>query len=119
MSSETPAFVELSLGSSRNKINRYSATERKAHYEEWRKSGLSMNEYCRRSGLLISTFSLWVKKYNKKEVTGVEMEIEKQTPNKNHPDLEIILLSGIRLRFREVANIAEILRLIKALESCN
>jgi hypothetical protein len=114
MSTELPGFVELTTSSQR-KVRKYTSAERKTHCEEWRQSGLSMNEYCRRSGLLVSTFSLWVKKLN--TLPGMDSQrLELTSKSVNQPSLEIILVSGIVLRFTDVANIAEILRLIKALE---
>jgi hypothetical protein len=119
MSTELPSFVELAVATSQSKKSKYSMTERMAHCEEWRKSGLSMNEYCRRSGLLSSTFSLWVKKLNDKPPIESEKRLEKISNETHQQVLEIILVSGIRLRFAGIAKMAEVLRLIKALESCS
>jgi hypothetical protein len=74
-----------------------------------------MNEYCRRAGLFISTFSQWVKKFNDKHVTEAELSKE-NTPQQA---IEIILVSGICIRFIGAVNVTEILRIIKALESCS
>lgn len=117
MSTEKSSFVELSVAEP-SKTRKYTAAERHMHYTEWCKSGLSMNEYCRRSGLLISTFSLWVKKIKSELITEPKKEFEKLPDNGNPGGLEIILVSGIRLRLTRITNMAEVLRLVKALESC-
>ena len=116
MSTTAPAFVELAVTKSSNsKRTRYTLAERKAHCREWHTSGLSMNEYCRRAGLFISTFSQWVKRFNDKQATEAE-ESEKPQPQQA---IEIILVSGICIRFTGAVNVTEILRIIRALESCS
>jgi hypothetical protein len=116
MSETVPSFVELSVKSSLKKP-RYTANERQVHCDNWRNSGLSMSEYCRRSGLAISSLSAWVKRQNSVPEPDSKMTSEKVSIPRRQ-GMEIILVSGIKLRFVEIGNIGEILRLLKALESC-
>lgn len=44
------------------------------HVSAWQKSGLSQTEYCRQSGLKLSTFSTWVGKLNNKIIPSVNPE---------------------------------------------
>ena len=114
MMNEAPSFVELSVASPGSKKNHYSAAERRMHREEWHRSGLSMQEYCRRSGILISIFSQWVKKFKTHKMPG---DIEGSSSNDSHP-IEVVLVSGIRVKFSG-SNLARVLRFIRSLESCS
>lgn len=78
-----------------------------------------MNEYCRRSGLLISTFSQWVKKFKEKDILVDDKEIGTNLNRSESEPVEIILVNGIRLRFGKLSSVSEIVRLIKALQLCN
>ncbi len=114
MNNELPTFVELSTSST---TNRYTEEERNYHCEEWQKSGLSMSEYCRRNGVAISSLSKWSNESKKPTLPRGE-KLENPSANASHQALEIILTSGLRLRFSRLP-IAELLRLIRALETCN
>ena len=114
MQNEPSAFVELSTSST---TNRYTEEERNYHCEGWQKSGLSMNEYCKRSGIAISSLSKWLNE-NKRPTLTTNEKLETPLANASHQALEIILTSGLRLRFSRLP-VAELLRLIRALESCN
>jgi len=119
--SETPSssFVELSVNRS-PKITSSAAEVRRTHCEDFLKSGLNMSEYCRRSGLAISSLSGWIKKFNSAEKSKFKNKPEKLSPLVTRKQsLEIILISGIKLRLTEIVNIGEIIRLLKAVESCN
>lgn len=112
MLTQTAGFVELKPKAT----PRYSNEERYNHCIEWKKSGLSMNEYCRRSGIAVSSLSKWV---------GEAKELPKETSDtlsvsltNSYPPVEIILTSGLRIRLPK-SNISEILKMVRALESCN
>jgi len=107
------SFVELNNPSV---LKRYTDEERKAHCEAWKASGLSMSEYAKQFGLATSSLSKWSHELDNKSL-DVSQE-KSSTPTSSHPGIEIILVSGIKVRVGR-ANIAEILRLIKALDSCN
>lgn len=118
MQNESPAFVELSPSSISSKLNRYSEEEKNSYCEEWKKSGLSMNEYCKRAGIGVSSLSNWVNSNKKQPTLSTKVKIENTQATSPHQIVEIILVSGLRLRFHR-ASMAELLRFIKALESCN
>ena len=108
------SFIELSAKTSQD-----TTDTRLVHCENWRKSGLSMSEYCRRSGVAISSLSTWLKKCNSDSTKKPKVKSEKTIAPVRRQGMEIVLVSGIRLRFIEIGNIGEIIRLIKALESCS
>lgn len=111
--SMSPSFVELTTESDAE------PDPRQVHCEDWRRSGLSMSEYCRRAGLGISSLSNWVKKFNGNEPITSKNNSEKPLIPIKRQEMEIILLSGIRLKFTEVGNVSDIMRLLKALEICS
>jgi hypothetical protein len=113
MHNEPASFIELSApGTSR----RYTEDERKSHCDEWKNSGLSMSDYCRQSGLAVSSLSKWASELGRKSTDESSQEKLSNISNSyTHPGIEIILVSGIRLRFTRT-NISEILRFVKALE---
>lgn len=113
MSNESALFVELT---STGTVRKYSDEERQNHCDNWKKSGLSMSEYCRQSGLAVSTLSKWSSELNRKLTNEVPQERLSATNNQISPGIEIILVSGIRLRFTRIT-VSEVLRFVKALES--
>lgn len=116
MVNESQAFIKLTTSA---KLKRYTEDERQHHCDNWRKSGLSMSDYCRQSGLAVSTLSKWLSGAGHKAITKPpQVKTPPITSSQTYPGIEIILVSGIRLRFTR-ATIAEILRFIKTLESCS
>ena len=114
MHNESTSFVELATSST---LRRYTDEERQTHCDDWKKSGLSMSDYCRQSGLAVSTLSKWISDEPNRKLT-IENSPEKPsiTNNQATPGIEIILVSGIRLRFTKTP-ISEVLRFVKAFES--
>ena len=109
-----PSFIALSV----DRTIKMTGEIRRSHCEDWRKSGLSMSEYCRRLGLSVSSLSGWLKKFHYAAPTKKKIKPE-ETISPRRQCMEIILVSGIRLRFSEIGNMSEIVRLLKAIESCN
>lgn len=116
MVNKSQTFIKLTTSA---KLKKYTEDERQNHCDHWRKSGLSMSDYCRQSGLAVSTLSKWLSGAGHKEITKPPLlETPAITSSQTYPGIEIILVSGIQLRFTR-ASIAEIVRFIKALESCS
>ncbi len=114
MTNKNPSFVELSNSP---KMNRYTHEEKYAHCEEWQKSGLSMNDYCRRSGLSVSTLSKWLSGISDKpnEAASIKPQSHASLVDQH---IEIWLASGIRLKLPRT-NLAEVIKIVRALESCS
>lgn len=111
MPTQPSPFIELKTPST---LKRYSDEERQNHCDNWKKSGLSMSKYCRQVGLSISTFSKWLSDNNNRVI---EKNIQEPAAiMATQVGMEIILVSGIRLRLSRVT-ISEMLRFVKALES--
>lgn len=114
MLNESPSFIELATpGTSR----KYSDKERQSHCDDWKNSGLSMSDYCRQSGIAVSTLSKWISdEPHRKLLKEGSQEKTSIINNQASSGIEIILVSGVRLRFTKTP-ISEILRFVKAFES--
>jgi transposase-like protein len=58
MQTPSPLFTQVAVKSG-TRLRHYSKAERQHHCESWRRSGLSMSEYCRQTGVSVSTLSKW------------------------------------------------------------
>jgi hypothetical protein len=119
MSDELPSFIGISVPSPQPKKTKYSKEERKHHCESWKKSGLSMREYCNRVGLTISTLCQWIKKMNAIPTNEINVGSENTLHNLRPTKIEIILVSGVRVRFSETIHPGKIIKLIQVLGLCN
>ena len=117
MLNDSSSFIELSNSVTYKK---YTDEEKQKHREDWKSSGLSMTDYCRKIGLAVSTLSKWLKEPDLKMVTEEfpQDNVVAAASNQNQPGIEIILVSGLRLRLGR-ANMSEVIRLIRAIQSCN
>ena len=120
MSKEGSAFVELGIKRSSGKGKKYTLEERKAHIVKYQKSGLSLSDYCREQPFVISTLSKWMtdSKLSLSESPLASTLLTKSTLGLK-AGIEIILQTGIRLRFAEVSDLSAMIKLIRALNICD
>ena len=118
MSAKTSsAFVELPIKSAKRK--QLNPGDRLKHCEQWRRSGLSMNEYSRRHDLSVSSLSQWVARLSKSVASSLpptQVATQPTLPSLEKHRLEIILPSGIRLGFPTMIDAASVVGFIKVLE---
>jgi len=120
MSKKLPTFTKVSLTrSGKQKI--YTEEEKQRHCELWRQSDLSMSKYCQKSKLAVSSLSKWVKELakNKKLPMLKPAKGTKTILLGSKQKLEIILTSGMRLRFPEVNNFSDLVPFIRKLNECD
>ena len=83
--------------------------------ERYRASGLTQIEYCRQTGMVLSTLGRYLRRCNLPEPRLVKVELE--SPEGAAPGFALVLGNGRRIesgwRFGE----AELLRLIRVVES--
>jgi transposase-like protein len=115
MSINPPGFANVTVKPPKN-IKSYSEEDRAAHCEAWRRSGLSMNQYCRHREVSVSALSQWLKKIPMDSLTNAVAS--PRPASINGSAVEVILKSGIRLRFPEIASFADLLNMIQELEAC-
>jgi transposase-like protein len=100
----------------RGKKPQYSEEQRKQHYQEYRASQLSIEQYCHLNKMSQSALRKWIKKFESKAFfTAV-----KAKPSINHltkQSLEVISSNGVRLRFPELVDLGVIKQLIREVNS--
>lgn len=113
MSTNLPEFVKVGVAL-KGRAKKYSIEDERKYCLAWRQSGLSMNEYCRRHGLAISTLSKWNQRVGSGELSVIPTA---KSTNVNPQNAEIVLGNGIRLRFSEIGDVAGIVKLVHGLSS--
>ena len=81
--------------------------------EEFRASGLTRAEYCRLSGLSLSTLG----NYCRREQAGGFVRVKVEEPRMGHARLSVVLTAGRRIEIGTSFNEAELLRLIRVVEA--
>lgn len=113
MSTPSPVFAKVVKASGRQ-VKNYSESERQYHRENWRRSGLSMNQYCQQTGLAVSSLSTWLSVANK------AMAVEPIARTRAHkPTIKIVLANGIKLYMSEIPALDAIVKLIQAVSACS
>ena len=81
--------------------------------EEYRSSGLTRAEYCRRSGVALSTLSNYCRRHKTAGLVRVNVE---DTPA-HQPRFALVLAGGRRVEIGSQFGEAELMRLIRAVEA--
>lgn len=108
---------KIRLGSSKSTIRRHTTKEeRQLHVENWKKSGLSMSEYCREQEIKLTSFSAWVQTEmkNKQQFQPLSVKSvieEEKTVNR----IEIITSAGIKIRLEDVKEPALVISIARGL----
>jgi len=95
----------------------FSEAQRQHHCESWRRSGLSMNAYCRNADVSVSTLSKWVR-----AMGSMPLLAPLPAPVSVSADplqVEIILVNGVRVQIKGLTSIRELLKEIQEASSCN
>lgn len=108
--------------SSNNAKIKYHTTpeERQIHVEKWKRSGLSMSEYCRQNNLAISNLSGWKSSLLKDNAQCKSFQpLSLSEPIKPTHVVEILVDQRIKIRFQHVTDAALIIAIAKGLLSCS
>ena len=105
-------------------ITRHQTTneERRSHIETWKKSGLSMSEYCRRNNLPLSKVSEWKRGLLKKSKLFRAVNIASppsETMIKSTNVIEIIIEQRIKIRLQQVTDASLVISIAKGLMVCS
>ena len=95
--------------------------ERRTHVENWKKSGLSMSEYCRRNNLAVANLSEWKKSLLRtstqfkpiKSLTTIETEAISGSI------VEIIVDQRIKIRLPHVTDASLVINIAKGILTCS
>lgn len=89
------------------------------HIEGWRSSGLSQRAYCEREAIALSSLQWWLRKRRAADrpepVSFVPVEVGAVSGACEAP-IEVVLLSGRRLRLSAPKSETELARLVRLLE---
>jgi len=102
-------------------MQKYSKEERDKHLTEWRKSGLSGQDYCRRNNIRATTFYGWTKKERQKKIKRDYegfVKIPVKAIEKEDPDHRIIVeYKDIRINLPISINTEYLQTIIKSIGS--
>lgn len=89
------------------------------HIEAWKSSGLSQRAYCEREGIAVSTLQWWCRRLRENGHGDMPrfMPVAIQAiPDVLDQPIEVVLLSGRRLRLAAPRDETELARLVRLLE---
>ena len=97
---------------------KYSIAERTKYLENWKSSGLSGQEFCRKNKIKPTTFYSWLKTERKKNTPGmVKVNIDAPTITLNMADPIILEKSGWRITLPAGFESTDVSRLLEVLEA--
>lgn len=102
---------------------RYSTKEeRKSHVEKWKKSGLTMSEYCRQNNIPLANLSEWKRALWQKSKKFKPLKLAPPVPDGMGQSInliEIIVDHRIKIRLQQLSNTSLLLNIIKGLMACS
>ena len=102
----------------RRKKPQYNEEQRKKHYEDYRASKLSIEQYSKLNKMSQSALRKWIKKFES-NAFFTPVNAKQSTNHFNKQSFEIIFSTGIRLRFPELVDLNVIKQLIKEVSACH
>jgi hypothetical protein len=89
------------------------------HIEIWKSSGLSQRAYCAREGIAVSTLQWWCRRLRENGHVDTPRFVPvaiRAIPDVRDEPIEVVLLSGRRLRLAAPRDETELARLVRLLE---
>lgn len=89
------------------------------HIEAWKESGLSQRGYCKREGIAVSTLQWWCRRLRERDPAEAPRLVPVAVaaiPDVPDEPIEVVLLSGRRLRLAAPRDETELARLVRLLE---
>jgi transposase-like protein len=99
--------------------------ERKSHVENWKKSGLTMSEYCRQNNIPIASLSEWKRAQMQDHPKFKSVQLlksEKSQPEaatKSNNMIEIMIDQRIQIRLPQISDTSLLINIIKGLMACS
>ena len=94
--------------------------ERQSQVENWKKSGLSMSEYCRQNNLALASLSEWKGSILRNNIQFKEVKSLTSTDTTTPSNIvEIILDQRIKIRLQQVTDASLVIKIAKGLMECN
>lgn len=98
---------------------RTTIEERQTHVEKWKRSGLSMSEYCRQNNLAISNLSGWNSSLLKRSAPFKSLALSLPDSVKPTNIVEILIDQRIKIRLQHVTDATLIINIAKGLLPCS
>ncbi len=99
---------------------RTSKEQRRAILAEFERSGVSLTQFARRTGLKYSTFAAWVQRYHRLKRPGAKPPVRLleavMAPASPNSALLVELPGGARLQIRETSQVSLVAALLRALQ---
>ena len=107
------------LSNTKSKL-RTTTEERQTHVEKWKKSGLSMSEYCRQNNLAVSNLSGWNSSLLKSSKSFKSFQ-PLSLPDSVKPTnvVEILVDQRIKIRLQHITDAALVISIAKGLLPCS
>ena len=111
---------KTNLSSNAKSKLRTTIEERQTHVEKWKKSGLSMSEYCRQNNLAVSNLSGWNSSLLKSS-KSIKSFQSLPLPDAVKPTniVEILIDQRIKIRLQHITDAALIISIAKGLLPCS
>lgn len=113
---QPPSFTVVTKSTS---SKRYSENDRLHHLEEWKKSGVSMNQYCQDKDLTISTLSKWVRSANQTKTQFKPVKIASASIHNQNGSIEIIIDNRIKIKLSNASDVSIVVDIVRNLIQCN
>jgi len=95
--------------------------ERQLHVENWKKSGLSMSEYCRNNNIGLANLSDWKRSSLQNKIPFKPMQLSPtlESSIKLNNIIDIMVNQSIRIRLQHVSDPSLVISIIKGLTTCS
>lgn len=104
-------------------INRkHTSSElRRSHVNRWKKSNLTMSEYCRQQNLPVSNLSNWSRKNDKSKHEFKKMTVSASpvVQERQANVIEIMIDQRIKMRLLNVTDLSLVAHIVKDIIKCN
>jgi hypothetical protein len=96
--------------------------ERELHLEKWKKSGLTMSEYCRQNNMPLSKLSEWKRTLLQKPTKFKSIKLSSPISEamiKSSNIIEIIVDQRIKIRLQQSSDTSLLINIVKGLMICS
>jgi len=114
--SHLPNFVKVAVKKFSATKTHYSEEARQAICDAWRKSGLSMSQYCQQTDVALSSLSKWLRRSDSSSQAPTRDVLTNSVVTQQA--VEIKLTNGIALKCACLVNVNAVVKLIQGISSC-
>lgn len=95
--------------------------ERQSHVESWKKSGLSMSEYCRKNNVALANLSEWKSAIlrDSPQFKAIQSLPAQCAVEKPENVVEILVDQRIKIRLQHVTDASRVINIARGMLTCN